>query len=114
MSHDDYIDKVHKADYVSLQVEFADSLTQLASDLKCIVATPIEAQVIERKMFLQSALNSMNDWVDSRIRVKSLEIETASKCLFHAGLVLPLRAATSRKRLHTTKYGYSKYNSTTD
>lgn len=27
LSHDDYIDKVHKAEYVSLQVEFSERLT---------------------------------------------------------------------------------------
>jgi hypothetical protein len=36
LSHDDYIDKVHKADYVNLQVKFTDDLTHLAEVLKTI------------------------------------------------------------------------------
>lgn len=37
LTHDDYIDKVYKADYVNLQMEFTESLTQLSGDLKGIV-----------------------------------------------------------------------------
>jgi hypothetical protein len=34
--HDDYIDKVYKADYVNLQTTFMNDLTSLATTLKTI------------------------------------------------------------------------------
>ncbi len=33
-SHDDFLDKAHKADYLNLQTKFTEDLTNLASTLK--------------------------------------------------------------------------------
>ena len=43
LTHDDYIDKVHKAEYVNLQVEFTESLTNLSLELKNI--TNVDPQI---------------------------------------------------------------------
>jgi hypothetical protein len=43
-SHDDYIDKVYKADYVGLQTTFMNDLTSLASTLKTITDKNLDVQ----------------------------------------------------------------------
>lgn len=90
LTHDDYIDKVHKADYVNLQVEFVDSLTQLSVSLKNITGEP-ERLAAERKELMATTLHSLNDWLDHSVR--GHEIYSQSRSLFHSGLVLPLYSA---------------------
>jgi len=76
---------VHKAEYVNLQVEFVDTLTQLSVSLKGIGG---EAQAAERKELMGQVLHSMDDWLEHRVR--GHEIYSQSRCLFQCGLVLPL------------------------
>ena len=90
LSHEDYIDKVHKAEYVNLQVEFVETLTQLSVSLKAVAGEP-EAQAAERKELMAQVLHSMNDWLEHKVR--GHEIYSQSRCLFHSGLVLPLDGA---------------------
>jgi len=53
LTHDDYIDKVHKAEYVNLQIEFIDCLTNLSLSLKTIsYPKELDRQADERKAFL--------------------------------------------------------------
>ena len=39
----------------------------------------------------------MNNWLENEIRDKSFEIETASKCLYHAGILLPISSRGQEK-----------------
>lgn len=46
---------------------------------------------------MQSYLSSLNDWLDYTIRRKGIEISTASKCLYHAGLLVPIGSRDIQK-----------------
>jgi hypothetical protein len=48
-------------------------------------------------VLLKDTLKILNEWLDHRVREQSKTIETASKCLYHAGLVLPVTARGADK-----------------
>jgi hypothetical protein len=59
-NHDDYIDKVYKADYVNLQTTFMTDLTSLAGTLKSITDKNEKNQSDFRKSLLQDTLKHLN------------------------------------------------------
>ncbi len=59
-NHDDYIDKVYKADYVNLQTTFMTDLTSLAATLKSITDKNEKNQNDFRKSLLQDTLKHLN------------------------------------------------------
>ena len=88
---------MHKADYVNLQVEFTETLTNLANELKNLTNYQVSVQSQMRREFLLEKLCSLNEWLEYKIRDKSKDITTASKCYFHAGIVLPIESRVGQE-----------------
>lgn len=47
-----------------------------------------------RKILLKDTMTILNDWLYQHVRLPSLDIHTPSKCLYHAGLILPVLSFT--------------------
>lgn len=67
-----------------------NDLTSLATTLKTITDKNEKNQSEYRISLLRDTLKHMNYWLEQKVRDYGAQIHTASKCLYHAGLVMPI------------------------
>ena len=67
-----------------------NDLTSLATTLKTITDKNEHIQTEYRKSHLRDTLTQLNFWLEQKVRDYGAQIHTASKCLYHAGLVMPI------------------------
>jgi hypothetical protein len=82
LGFEDYCDKKHKADYLTLQVKFVDRLKYLSLKLK-------QLSIPERPHHLQSKLEELNTWIEQQVRSQFDTITTQSKFSYY-GVIFPL------------------------
>ena len=84
-------DKRHKADYISLQLQFMGDLTELSLKLK----DPSIGKDKTKWLFQQ--LSRINGWIETRVRSEAQKVqlpETKSK--FKGGIVFPMKIGDDR------------------
>eukprot|EP00347_Sterkiella_histriomuscorum_P005051 403358089 len=78
---EDYCDKKHKADYLTLQVKFVDQLKYLSTKLKTLNPQ-------DRTLYLKKRLSEINEWINTDVRSQLKDITTESKYSYQ-GVILP-------------------------
>ena len=81
-----YRDKLYKADYISLQIQYMNELTKLSLSLK----DPKIGK--DKQNYLFKELRRLNGWIDKSVRKEAYKIHTVeTKAKYTGGIVFPFK-----------------------
>ena len=81
-----YKDKLFKADYISLQVQYINELKQLSLNLK-------DPRINrDKNNYLFRELKRLNEWIETSVRKEAYKIHTVeTKAKYVGGIVFPFK-----------------------